>query len=504
MRNARGPCASSASDSVVKLPSDFAIFSPPTCTIPRVHPVTRRTRGPRPRPGRARSRGAGTRGRRRRRGGRTPRRAGRATSPSTRCASPGAPDPTASPTPAHPASPPSRARSRPGCASASSTSTRAPADSSSCSMRAVRELAVAGERRDVEVHALPVDHVRVARVDQLGDRAPASDAMYSVACGTWSGRRTPSAIELLPVHGLEPGRDLGLGASRSSAARRMILSSTSVTLLTNVTSKPRQLEVAADHVERHRGAAVADVRGRRRRSARTRTSTPGRDRGARSRPCRAPGCRRAGRAPSAGYRAGLQAGTFRTTVASALEQRDGPRGDALGPPDRARGPRPAWASPTPGPGVGRVAHGSERGEPIGRGIAARCGARRGCLGRDHDVDVADRDQPSAASRVAISSRKPIDDAPRVLVVRRREQRAEIGEPGGTEERVGHRVGHRRRRRSARPARARRGSRTPPRTSGRPVGEGVDVEPEADPHRHRVTVPRPSTRARRAARSARRR
>ena len=34
MRNARGPCASSASASVVKLPSDFDIFSPPTWTIP--------------------------------------------------------------------------------------------------------------------------------------------------------------------------------------------------------------------------------------------------------------------------------------------------------------------------------------------------------------------------------------------------------------------------------------------------------------------------------------
>ena len=34
MRNARGPCASSASARVVKLPSDFAIFSPPTWTMP--------------------------------------------------------------------------------------------------------------------------------------------------------------------------------------------------------------------------------------------------------------------------------------------------------------------------------------------------------------------------------------------------------------------------------------------------------------------------------------
>ena len=33
MRKARGPCASRASERVVKLPSDFDIFSPPTCTI---------------------------------------------------------------------------------------------------------------------------------------------------------------------------------------------------------------------------------------------------------------------------------------------------------------------------------------------------------------------------------------------------------------------------------------------------------------------------------------
>ena len=72
------------------LPTDLAIFSEPSSSIPLCIQI--RASGSRARPASAppRSRGAGTRGRRRRRGCRTRRPAAPRPSPSTRCASPGA------------------------------------------------------------------------------------------------------------------------------------------------------------------------------------------------------------------------------------------------------------------------------------------------------------------------------------------------------------------------------------------------------------------------------
>ena len=98
--------------------------------------------------------------------------------------------------------------------------------------RAVRQRAVAGERLDVEVHALAVDHVGVARVDQLADEVEHPlDVLGGVRAvvGVADVRAGRSCVA---VHVLELVRRPRARCVPRSAARAMILSSTSVTLLT--------------------------------------------------------------------------------------------------------------------------------------------------------------------------------------------------------------------------------------------------------------------------------
>ena len=101
----------------------------------------------------------------------------------------------------------------------SSTSTRAPGRLEQLLERAVRQLAVAGEASDVEVHALAVDDVRVAGVDELGDQVEHPlDVLGGVR--EWSAARTPSRSICSKCTVLEPRRDLGLGgASLGGPAR---------------------------------------------------------------------------------------------------------------------------------------------------------------------------------------------------------------------------------------------------------------------------------------------
>ena len=164
--------------------------------------------------------------------------------------------------------------------------------------------------------------------------------MYSVACGHVVGVAHAEPVACCSKYTASNSRrDLGLGACPRSAARAMILSSTSVTLLTKVTSKPRPLEVAADDVEHDRRAAVADVRRRRRPSARTRTSTP------------CPGSR--GTSSTVSRSSVSRIRTHRCRVPSgrqadsddiaALEQRDGPA---------RRCPRARPIAPMPSPRLG--------------------------------------------------------------------------------------------------------------------------------------------------------
>ena len=189
-----------------------------------------RTRARRPRPAPARSRGAGTRGRRRRRAGRSPRRGARATSPSTRCANPAGPCPRASPRPARPASPPSRARSPSGCAwprrpRPARPPTRAAPRGCGAAARRSRGTSRRRSRR------LSSDGVGVAAVDQLADQL---EHPVDVVGGVGHVDRAV-ARRAGPSRPSTPARSAPASSGSlvpRSAARAMILSSTSVTLLT--------------------------------------------------------------------------------------------------------------------------------------------------------------------------------------------------------------------------------------------------------------------------------
>ena len=253
------PYSSSASASVVKLPSDFDIFSPPTVHHAAVDPVARERVAGAPRPGRARSRGAGTRGRRRRRGGRTLRPGGPATSPSTRCANPAGPDPRASPRRARPASPPSRARSPSGCAwprrrRPGRRPTRAAPRASGA---AARRSPGSGRRRSTRPGRRPRRRARGRRARRSRSCIP---SMYSVACGRVVGAAGCPGGPAASKYTSSNSRASSGSVRPRSAARAMILSSTSVTLLTYVTSSPVHSRYRRIMSNTSGGAPVADVR----------------------------------------------------------------------------------------------------------------------------------------------------------------------------------------------------------------------------------------------------
>ena len=195
-----------------------------------VQPVARRTgRRSRPRTGRSRSRGAGRSGPRRRRGCRATRRGTAWPSPSTRCASPGGPGPTGSPTTARRAWPPSRARSPAGRACARRPRpARPPAARRGSGRRACRSPEAPHREVDVAVH-----DVGEASGDQpLDQRDHLGDVLGRL--GLHVGRRDADRGHVRPVLGDVPLRDLVRGDAVRVGAR-MILSSTSVKLLDELT-----------------------------------------------------------------------------------------------------------------------------------------------------------------------------------------------------------------------------------------------------------------------------
>ena len=219
-----------------------------------------RTCGRRPRPARSRSRGAGTRGRRRRRGCRSPSpRISSDIAEHSMC-QPGRPGPHGESHGGSPGFAAFHSAKSSGLRLRSSTSTRAPALSSSSSSVRCDSSPYVGQRVDLEVHALALDDVRVPARDELARSARCISSMNSVACGTSSGRSTFEPVELRPVVVLVRARRARARWCSAPRARAMILSSTSVTLLTYVTSIAAPLEVAADRVEHDRLAPVPEVR----------------------------------------------------------------------------------------------------------------------------------------------------------------------------------------------------------------------------------------------------
>ncbi len=219
--------------------------------VAREHVIRRRP------PARSRSRGAGTRGHCRHRGCRIRRRGSRAPSPSTRCATPAAPCPTATPSSARPAWPPSTARSRRGCACARRRRPGRPR--SRAARRRVRceSDAVLRQRVDLEIHALALDHVGVTGLDELRDqRLHPIDPLGRA--GRLGRRLDVEAVELLRELGLVLRGELGLG--RLIALRPVDDVVVDVGDVADVRDcQPAPHEVAADRVEHDLLATVAEM-----------------------------------------------------------------------------------------------------------------------------------------------------------------------------------------------------------------------------------------------------
>ena len=124
--------------------------------------------------------------------------------------------------------------------------------------RAVRQRAVAVEGLDREVHALPGHLVRMTRLDELADeREHALDVLGGTRAVV--GIAHVQLVHLVGVDALELGRDLGLGPPFTcGSGDDLVLDVGDVAHVGDV--EPGPLQVAADGVERDRGARVADVR----------------------------------------------------------------------------------------------------------------------------------------------------------------------------------------------------------------------------------------------------
>src|SRR5262249_8206397 len=123
---------------------------------------------------------------------------------------------------------------------------------------AVRELPVLGERRDVEVHALPLDDVRATGVHELAD-----ELHHPVDVPGRARQRVGAAHaeprHLPPVGRLVPLGDLRLGAALlGGAGDDLVFDVRDVADEVDVEAAP--LEIPADDVEHDRGATVTDVR----------------------------------------------------------------------------------------------------------------------------------------------------------------------------------------------------------------------------------------------------
>ena len=122
----------------------------------------------------------------------------------------------------------------------------------------MRQRAVVGQRVDLEVHALALDDVRVPARDQLGDELlHLVDELGRVR--HLVGPQHVEPVELLPVDVLVGARELGLGGpALGGAGDDLVLDVGDVADVRHRVAPPAQ--VAADRVERDRGAAVTEVR----------------------------------------------------------------------------------------------------------------------------------------------------------------------------------------------------------------------------------------------------
>ena len=270
--------------------------------------------------------------------------------------------------------------------------------------RAVRQLAVAGERLDVEVDAV-VGHVRVPAVDQLPDQLE-----HAGRCTRWrGGRGRDGGRRAAPSRRTTPARtrrELGLGgAALGGAGDDLVLD---VGDVAHVGRRRAPTTRGTGGSRRRRGPSGRDRRGRRRRRwGRTRRSTPSRARGARGPPCRAATCRGSGRPwpssdgvsrpsscvrserssvapPSERPRPGLRSGE---ADRRAFEQRDRPHRDALAAPDGAD----ALAAL----GLDRDEHVvAEDGHEVRAPSQSMCGPSRGCSAAI-TTSTLTTDQPAA-------------------------------------------------------------------------------------------------------------
>ena len=164
--------------------------------------------------------------------------------------------PGARPRTARPAWRPSTARSRAGCASARRPRCARPTLQIVDAL--ARELAVARRTADRRSRRRRRPRRRGPFVSSRSMMSMTS-AMCSVARGSSSAGATPSAAQV-GVHRRRVYSRATSAAERSRPRpRRMILSSTSVTLRTKRTVEARGAQVADDHVEGHQHARVADV-----------------------------------------------------------------------------------------------------------------------------------------------------------------------------------------------------------------------------------------------------
>ena len=326
----------------------------------------------------------------------------------------------------------------------SSTSTRARAFEEVFGAT-VRERAVVGQRRDLEVDALALDHVRAARGDQLGDQLlHLLDEVGRVRHVV--GPQHVEPVELLPVGRLVGARELAFGrAPLVGPADDLVLDVGDVADVGDRVAPP--LQVAPDHVERHRGAAVTDVRNvvdGRAADVHRHLARPARhelDLGAR------------GGVEDPQH--GLEATAGRRSATPVLRPLNP---DRAGRPPRPRCPptdrsrrrlRRVWASRARGcrSPIGSAAD-LQGGDQVGR---HRVDVRRQprLLGRDHHVDVGD--PPSGRRAPAARRRGATRSTTRRATARRRRGTACRGR-GGRPRRAPRRRprGPPRRRRSARP------------------------------------------------------
>ena len=303
--------------------------------------------------------------------------------------------------------------------------------------RAVRERAVVGQRRDLEVHALAFDHVRVARGDELGDE------LLHLLDELGRVRHLVGAQHAEPVELRPSTRPRTAPASSGSVVPRFVGPADDLVLdvgdVAHVGDARRRATGGSGGSRRTRPRCGRDRRAERRRpSGRRRTSTRGPARAARTRPWRARRCRRSA-ASRRGYRR-APIGPIASSGRSAPLERAATAHTAM------PSARPIAPMPSPRLGFTRTWMPSPIGSAAAparptrfAAIASTCGARRGSSAAT-TTSTLPTHQPVCAHPLRDVAQQRRSTTRRATARRRGEQRAEIGQPGRAEHRVGDRVG----------------------------------------------------------------